>query len=189
MAETVRIEIPIEALDNTDPALSQIISKLGKMENASKQAQSSVSKTSQTVSKFDQSANKTQKTLSNWMKQKYQLLLEAKDKISPILNTLKSGLKTVTSKAWKVTMKAVDMVTAPVRGIINLFKNPLFQVGAVLGISVGLADTINTFADFQASMSNVEAISGATRQEMQLLTAKAKEMGRSTSKTDRKSVV
>lgn len=183
MAETVRIEIPIEALDNTDPALSQIISKLGKMENASKQAQSSVSKTSQTVSKFDQSANKTQKTLSNWMKQKYQLLLEAKDKISPILNTLKSGLKTVTSKAWKVTMKAVDMVTAPVRGIINLFKNPLFQVGAVLGISVGLADTINTFADFQASMSNVEAISGATRQEMQLLTAKAKEMGRSTSKT------
>ncbi len=212
MAETVRIEIPIETVDNTEPELSKVNKKLKEMENVAKQAQSSVSKTTENVSKFDRSSQKTQKTLSNWMKQKYQilleakdkipstisktkrelstwlkqkyqLLLEAKDKISPILPTLKSGLKTITNKTWKVTMKAVDMVTAPVRGILNLLKNPIFQVGAVLGVTIGLADTINTFADFEASISNVKAISGATRQEMELLTAKAKEMGASTSKT------
>lgn len=212
MAETIRIEIPIETVDNTEPELSKINKKLKEMENIAKQAQSSVSKTTENVSKFDRSSQKTQKTLSNWMKQKYQilleakdkipstisktkrelsawlkqkyqLLLEAKDKISPILPTLKSGLKTITNKTWKVTMKAVDMVTAPVRGILNLLKNPIFQVGAVLGVTIGLADTINTFADFEASISNVKAISGATRQEMELLTAKAKEMGASTSKT------
>lgn len=183
MAETVRIEIPIETVDNTEPELSKVNKKLKEMENVAKQTQSSVSKTTENVSKFDRSSQKTQKTLSNWMKQKYQILLEAKDKISPILPILKSGLKTITNKAWKVTMKVVDMVTAPVRGILNLLKNPIFQVGAVLGVSIGLADTINTFADFEASMSNVEAISGATRQEMELLTARAKEMGKSTSKT------
>lgn len=77
-------------------------------------------------------------------------------------------------------MRAVDLVTAPVRGIINLLKNPIFQVGAVLGVSIGLSDTINTFKDFEAAMSQVQAVSGATGNELALLTKKAKEMGAAT---------
>lgn len=180
MAETVRIEIPIEVTDNTDPELSNIANSFEQVDSAARQAQNSVNRASRTVSQFDRSAERTQKSLSSWMKQKYQLLLEAKDKVSPIVDKLKSGLKTIGNKTWNITMKAVDLVTSPVRGIINLLKNPVFQVGAVLGVSIGLKDTIDTFANFEAAMSQVKAISGATGEDFDKLTQKAKYMGATT---------
>ena len=180
MAETVRIEIPIETVDNTDPELSKVTQNLNKMKDAADKANSSTKKAGETVSKFDKSAQKTQKSLASWAKEKYEVLLEAKDKISPVLQTIGSGLKNFGSKAWNVTLKAVDYATAPIRGVINLLKNPILQAGAVLGVSVGLADTINTYKDFEAAMSQVQAISGSTQSDLTRLTAKAKEMGATT---------
>lgn len=180
MAETVRIEIPIETVDNTDPELSKVTQNLNKMTDAADKANSSTKKAGETVSKFDKSAQKTQKSLQSWAKEKYEVLLEAKDKISPVLQTIGSGLKNFGSKAWNVTLKAVDYATAPIRGVINLLKNPILQAGAVLGVSVGLADTINTYKDFEAAMSQVKAISGSSQSDLTKLTAKAKEMGATT---------
>lgn len=180
MAETVRIEIPIEVTDGTEPELSNITDNLENMEKAAKNAKSSVEKAGKEVSKFDKSSNKMQKSLSSWAKQKYQLLLEAKDKVSPILDKLKTGLKTIGGKTWNVTMKAIDLATSPIRGIINLLKNPVFQVGAVLGVSISLKDTVDTYADFESTMSRVKALANANNQEMEALTAKAKEMGAQT---------
>ena len=180
MAETVRIEIPIETVDNTDPELSKVTQNLNKMKDAADKANSSTKKAGETVSKFDKSAQKTQKSLASWAKEKYEVLLEAKDKISPVLQTIGSGLKNFGSKAWNITLKAVDYATAPIRGVINLLKNPLLQAGAVLGVSVGVADTINTYKDFEAAMSQVQAVSGSTKTELTSLTAKAKEMGATT---------
>jgi TP901 family phage tail tape measure protein len=180
VAETVRIEIPIETVDNTDPELSKVTQNLNKMKDAADKANSSTKKAGETVSKFDKSAQKTQKSLASWAKEKYEVLLEAKDKISPVLQTIGSGLKNFGSRAWNVTLKAVDYATAPIRGVINLLKNPILQAGAVLGVSVGLADTINTYKDFEAAMSQVQAISGSTQSDLTRLTAKAKEMGATT---------
>lgn len=180
MAETVRIEIPIETVDNTDPELSKVTQNLNKMKDAADKANSSTKKAGETVSKFDKSAQKTQKSLASWAKEKYEVLLEAKDKITPVLQTIRSGLKNFGSRAWNVTLKAVDYATAPIRGVINLLKNPILQAGAVLGVSVGLADTINTYKDFEAAMSQVQAISGSTQSDLTRLTAKAKEMGATT---------
>lgn len=180
MAETVRIEIPIETVDNTDPELSKVTQNLNKMKDAADKANSSTKKAGETVSKFDKSAQKTQKSLASWAKEKYEVLLEAKDKITPVLQTIDSGLKNFGSRAWNVTLKAVDYATAPIRGVINLLKNPILQAGAVLGVSVGLADTINTYKDFEAAMSQVQAISGSTQSDLTRLTAKAKEMGATT---------
>lgn len=180
MAETVRIEIPIETVDNTDPELSKVTQNLNKMKDAADEANSSTKKAGETVSKFDKSAQKTQKSLASWAKEKYEVLLEAKDKITPVLQTIGSGLKNFGSRAWNVTLKAVDYATAPIRGVINLLKNPILQAGAVLGVSVGLADTINTYKDFEAAMSQVQAISGSTQSDLTRLTAKAKEMGATT---------
>lgn len=180
MAETVRIEIPIETVDNTDPELSKVTQNLNKMKDAADKANSSTKKAGETVSKFDKSAQKTQKSLASWAKEKYEVLLEAKDKISPVLQTIGSGLKNFGSRAWNVTLKAVDYATAPIRSVINLLKNPILQAGAVLGVSVGLADTINTYKDFEAAMSQVQAISGSTQSDLTRLTAKAKEMGATT---------
>ncbi|MDE7425085.1 MAG: phage tail tape measure protein [Lachnospiraceae bacterium] len=77
-------------------------------------------------------------------------------------------------------MKAKDFVTAPIRGVLRLLRNPLFQVGAVLGVSIGLKNTVDTYKDFEAAMSQVSAVSGATGSELDKLTQKAKEMGSTT---------
>lgn len=180
MAETVRIEIPISTKDNTDPELSKIIMSFQRMENAAEGANRSAKKAGNTVTRFDRQAQKTEKGLLKWAKQKYRILLEAKDKVAPVISALGSRLKNFAGRTWRVTMRAFDFVTAPVRGIINLLKNPIFQVGAVLGISIGLKDTIETYKNFEAAMSKVKAISGATSSEFEKLTAKAEEMGRVT---------
>ncbi len=153
------------------------------MKDAADKANSSTKKAGETVSKFDKSAQKTQKSLASWAKEKYEVLLEAKDKISPVLQTIGSGLKNFGSRAWSVTLKAVDYATAPIRGVINLLKNPIFQAGAALGVTFSVADTVNTYKDFEAAMSQVKAISGATSSEFDKLTAKAKEMGATTKYT------
>lgn len=180
IAETLRIEIPIETVDKTEPEISNLIRKLGNLETAAEKTGTSSQKAGERVSQFDKQAQKTEKGLAKWAKEKYEILLEAKDKIAPILSTIGSGLKNFAGKTWNVTMRAVDLITSPVRGIINLLKNPIFQAGAVLGVTIGLKDTIDTYKGFEAAMSQVKAISGATDSEMTKLTNKAKEMGATT---------
>ncbi len=180
IAQTLKIEIPIETVDETEPELSNLIRKMGKLEEAAQKTGNSSKKAGEQVSQFDRQAQKTEKSLAGWAKEKYQILLEAKEKITPIISKIGNGLRSFTGKTWSVTMRAADFITSPVRGIINLLKNPIFQAGAVLGVSIGLKDTIDTYKGFEAAMSQVEAISGATGSEMVKLTNKAKEMGATT---------
>ena len=125
--------------------MSNLINKLGRLGEAAGNAGNSAQQAAGKVSKFDRQAQKTEKSLANWAKEKYQILLEAKERLSPVLSTVKNGLKSFAGKTWSVTMKAIDLVTSPVRGIINLLKNPVFQAGAVLGVSIGMKDTIDTY--------------------------------------------
>lgn len=186
-AETVRIEIPIETVDETAAGLHSAIKGMQKLEQAYKSAGQSAKKADREVSQFDRRAQKTEKSLAGWAKEKYEIALEAKEKITPILSTIRNGLRGFAGKTWSVTMRAVDLITSPVRGIINLLKNPVFQVGAALGVSIGLKDTIDTYKDFEAAMSQVQAISGATGSEVTKLTEKAKEMGATTKFTAKES--
>lgn len=158
-AETFRIEIPITVKDNTDPGVSSATRKMNG---------------------FDKQNEKTQKRLNEMNRTRYQVVLEALDKASSIINKVGTTVKGIAGKAWKITMSVIDKATAPIRGIFNLLKNPILQAGAVLGITVGLKDTIDTYGTFEATMSKVNAVSGATADQMERLTAKAKEMGATT---------
>ena len=180
MAETIRIEIPIETVDKTDPGVSNATKKLEKLGDAADKAGQSVDRSREYVSKFDEQANKTQQRLAKWAKEKYQIYLEAKENISPVLDTIGGGVKSLAGKTWSFTLKALDFATTPVRTLLNLLKNPLLQAGAFFGVSLGLTDTINTQKDFEAAMSQVQAVSGADSDELEQLTKKAEEMGATT---------
>lgn len=180
MAETIRIEIPIETVDKTDPGVSNATKKLGSLGDAADAAGQSIDRSREYVSKFDEQANKTQMSLAKWAKEKYQIYLEAKENISPVLDTIGGGVKSLAGKTWSFTLKALDFATTPVRTLLNLLKNPLLQAGAFFGVSLGLTDTINTQKDFEAAMSQVQATSGADADEMERLTKKAEEMGATT---------
>lgn len=177
MAETIRIEIPIETVDKTDPGVSNATKKLGKLGDAADKAGQSVDRSREYVSKFDEQASKTQQNLAKWAKEKYQIYLEAKENISPVLDTIGGGVKSLAGRTWSFTLKALDFATTPVRTLLNLLKSPLLQAGAFFGVSLGLTDTINTQKDFEAAMSQVQAVSRADSDELEQLTKKAEEMG------------
>ena len=100
------------------------------------------------------------------------------------LQGIRSRLDELTKGAHNVL---VNVKTAGA-GAVNSIKNGIGSVvsGAVpqamglMGIGMGIADTVNTYKNFQAQMSTVQAISGASAESMKDLTAKAKEMGATT---------
>lgn len=116
-------------------------------------------------------------------KSKIEVAASLKDMATKGLSKIAEKGKAIAGKVWTVTLKAVDLVTAPFRKIWGLISSPITQVAAMAGISIGLADTINTYKDFEAAMSQVKAISGATGSEFEKLTEKAKQMGATTKYT------
>lgn len=144
------------------------------------QASQRVNKTKKSVDKLGDSVEKTRKQTEKLGKTKADVKLSAKDKATQVINKVNKSLKNITSKAWNITLKGIDKATAPLKGIINFFKQPLVLGASILGLSMGVQDVIDTFATFEATMSKVQAISGATGDEMETLTEKAKQMGATT---------
>ena len=84
MAETLRIEIPIETIDETAAGLNSAIQGMKKLEQAYRNAGRSAGQAGGRVSEFDRRAERTERSLSRWAKEKYQILLEAKERITPV---------------------------------------------------------------------------------------------------------
>ena len=152
--------------------------------NAAKQAGtksgSAFSNASGNVDKFTQRIEKSNTSLRKMFAQKLQLFLAAVDKVTPVLNSVKSSVKSLVSKAWNVTVKMYDMVTAPFRKLKSMIMSPIMMTLSLAGVGLGAGSFVNTFTDFVSGMSNVKALSGATAEEFTLLTNKAEELGATT---------
>lgn len=187
-ARVIRIEIPIETQDKTDPALGKVTAKMEELDSSSKKVKRGFEEALSSAKGFekslgnsmDKASQKTkgfEKSLDSVTKENWRIIMELKDKVTPEVRQIIIFMKNLTSKTWKVTMKAVDLVTSPVKRVFGLLKSPLVAAGVTISAGAGIASTINTYADFEAAMSNVKAISGATANEFAALTEKAKQMG------------
>ena len=133
MAQTIKIEIPVEVIDKTD-ALSGIKSKLLGLEDTSKTVRKSLS------------------------------------------NMGGSGI----AKAWSATTGAVNKLMSPLTSVTRMLSSPVVGFAGLAGASLGMTDAINTYSDFGATMSRVEALANANESQMVRLTQTAKDMGAST---------
>ena len=133
------------------------------------------------VSKLEKSMQSLQQRITNMQgKSKLEITASLKDMASAGLTKISNAGKKIVGKAWTVTMKLKDLVTAPFRGIIKAISNPVVQIAATVGLSFGIKDTIDTFKSFQQGMANVQAIVNATDEDMSQLTICAKELGETT---------
>ena len=103
--------------------------EMDKMNSIMKKADDSAIRTRKKISKFDKSAEKTQRSLEKWAKEKYKILMEVGERITPVMQALGSSIMYLTGKTWHAKMKAVDLFTAPLRGIRNILKNDVSQMG------------------------------------------------------------
>lgn len=158
-AETMRITEELIVEDKTGPGLTSAEQK---------------------VSAFDKTLQNTQSRLKNMSGSRWDMTVNAVDKATSIITKVEGKIHGAVGKAWNFTVGLIDKVTSPLQAVFNLLRNPLLQAGAVLGISISASDAIKTFGGFEATMSQVKAISGASADDMADLTALAKEMGATT---------
>ena len=200
--KTIEIEIPITTVDNTDPGLSQIKNKIKGMgseaqsasskmnsatnrakrgfDSAASSAQRGFDKSTKSAKGFDKELNNASRDAREFAKEKIEKIIQVKDQATPILEKVGSTGKAIAGKVWKVTLKGVDAVTAPFKKIVNAITSPLGTLGITVGGTAMLSDVEKTYSDFEAEMSKVQAISGASGEQFDALTAKAKKMGETT---------
>ncbi len=133
------------------------------------------------VSKLERSMMNLQKQIMGMKgKSKLEVAATLKDMASKGIQSVANAGKKIAGKVWTVTLKAVDLVTAPFKKVLGLIANPIAGAAAFAGVSLGVADTVNTFKGFEQGMANVKAISGATGEEFDALTNTAKQLGETT---------
>ena len=159
-SETFRIAIDATVNDNTGPGVQSAQKRL---------------------SGFDKSIEHTKDQLDRLTSTGFHIDLDAVDRATATIQNVETRARSFTGKVWNVTLGVVDKLTAPFKSIIaNTIGNPVVQAGAIFGVSLSLKNTVDTYGAFEESMSNVKAISGATGEEFEKLTAKAKEEGATT---------
>lgn len=104
----------------------------------------------------------------------------ASDEATPVIRAAQDAAESWGGSVFNATIGVIDAATAPISALASAAKNPFVQGASLIGASFGVAESVNSFQDFEAMMSQVKAISGATGQAFDDLTAKAQEMGATT---------
>lgn len=106
--------------------------------------------------------------------------ISASDEATPVIRAAQDAAESWGGSVFNATIGVIDAATAPISKLASIAKNPVVQGASLIGASFGVAESVNSFQDFESMMSQVKAISGATGQAFDDLTAKAQEMGATT---------
>ena len=104
----------------------------------------------------------------------------ASDEATPVIRAAQDAAESWGGSVFNATIGVIDAATAPISKLASIAKNPVVQGASLIGASFGVAESVNSFQDFESMMSQVKSISGATGQAFDDLTAKAQEMGATT---------
>lgn len=133
--------------------------KLKQLSNMLQESKQKFGENAQQTQKWQQAVNEAQAEL-NQLKSQLDSLPSSLDLISAKMATMGEKLESVGNKIASVGSKLTATVTT---GIVGAFTA-----------------AVKTTGDFDAAMSKVQAVSGATADQLDLLRAKAKEMGETT---------
>lgn len=119
-------------------------------------------------------------------------IITIKDKATEKITGIKGMLGELSGKAYTATVNVrqhLSVVAGVASGLAGkaggalsgmaggMMMNTSMQMAGAAGIGMGMYDAIKTYKDFEAQMSTVGALSGANAEELECLTAKAREMG------------
>ena len=169
-SSTVRIEMPVKAIDNMNEGLNQMTENLNKIERAIMKASSQVEnagksmagffhEASEQVSQFDKEIEKSQRDFMRMARERYQIVLEAVDHTSLILASIRTGLQGIMGKTWTVTVKAVDQTAEPIRKILRSLKIPAMQTDKLFETGNSMQTSINAFMSLQTAINKVKMAS------------------------------
>lgn len=199
----VAAEIEIGADDNATPVLSAVENATEQIDGETAQVEVStddsatqiVNSASNAVENFDgQSGNAeigaddsatpvvsaASDAVENFDGMSGDVEIGASDEATPVIRAAQDAAESWGGSVFNATIGVIDAATAPISKLASIAKNPVVQGASLIGASFGVAESVNSFQDFESMMSQVKAISGATGQAFDDLTAKAQEMGATT---------
>ena len=187
------IDIVVETKDNVSPGLDRANKKLRGFEKSIERTQARLKDFTKAdyevmlraIDRVTPVGSRAREMLRSITGRTYSATIGAIDRTAIKVREARARLTALTGKAWMVTIAAKNTISEKASGAVNGVVQSVTGMGAQMiagaGIGYGIYDTVKTYKDFQQQMSTVAAISGASGSELDALTAKAKEMGASTS--------
>ncbi len=163
MAQPIVIEVVLTAKNQTGAGIKEASKLLDNLTEYAEKAEDALnsliekakkefdsidcSKAKKELEGLETSGKRVKRELKDLARDRYEILLEVKDKVSPVLSDIKGGIKGIAGKTWNVTLKAVDDITRPAQGILNLLsfiQGALLNGAGAVGDFAGLEDISNT---------------------------------------------
>lgn len=135
---------------------------------------------STSTDRFSQRVERSNRSIRDMFREKFELVLTAVDRASPILQSVWGSVRSLTGKAWNIAVRLTDFITAPIRKLMQLVANPITIMMSVAGIGMGARETIQTFRDFEVGMSAVRSLTRAGKEDFDALKQTAKDLGAAT---------
>ncbi len=158
-----------ESFQEQEKKIADLKDELSKAEKGYNKAENAVKDWQNSINKAETDLNKTQKAINDTEKELKEFTTDAKKAGTSVKDAGDKAEKS--SHDW-------EKLGSKVSGAAEKFAKVVIGVGAAFGALGGVAVKIG--AEFEAGMSEVEAISQATANDMEKLNAKAKEMGATT---------
>ena len=153
------------AMAGVDRSMNSAVSSVQGIANATKKAESELSKLKRTGSNI-------------------KVKIDAKDDATSKVQKIKSELNTFKGKVYTATVNVKQNMAGAMSSAGNKLSGAMLgttmQMAGMAGIGFGVFDAVKKYADFEEEMSAVKAISGATSEEFQKLNEKAIQMGADT---------
>ncbi len=193
MATDHIIDIIIETSDRTGGGLDKVRDKLLRFDQSIQRTSERLQRmtnrahdiTLNLIDRVTPAGSGIQRWLRSMADRAHQVTLGINDRATSRIRETEARLFQMTAKAYTVTVNLKDKAT---QGLKSIGNNTLMAAtgfsGDMLagaGIGYGIYDTVKTYKNFEAQMSAVGSISGASSEQMQALTEKAMEMGAKTS--------
>lgn len=145
--------------------------------------QSAMEKVTGTAERFEQRLKNTARAAQMLDRQKIAPVLEGRDRLTTRLKTVASSLRSLTTTAWTVTLRAKDEVSRITNKIGSALSSPLGMLGmgaATVGAGGLMLNSADKAMDFEAQLSSIKALTGATSEEMERMRALSLKLGADT---------
>lgn len=170
------------SLDSANKSYDEAIKLYGKESEQAKKAKEQISQLESEYKKKDQAIESNAKAIERYegnLNRANAQLTKTQGELNKVNAELeKSNNRWI--QAGETLTKTGDKMRSAGKGMTSVGNNILKATAPLVGMGIA---SLKVSGDFEKSMSEVQAISGATGSDLDRLEAKAKEMGKSTSKS------
>ncbi|SDO86649.1 phage tail tape measure protein [Selenomonas ruminantium] len=190
--EFYRLNLVLDMQDKLTSRLSRVDGKVKQVENSFKRTERAVGslgnaraepRVTAMVEEAEQNLNRVERAIRKIDSLFARAKIGAEDKTQGKTQQVQSRLRSLTNKAWTVTLALKDNVSGKLSSIKNGLSSPMAAMGlgaATMGAGGFLIDSAQKAMDFSYQISNIQALTNKTQEELAGVKQKALDLGAAT---------